>query len=163
MFPNLDLILLALLHASFVFFVLLIVIIILFFILLLTFSLALLSIFLLDLHHYFCVFYEYFEFIKGDLELGLVLILISLIHHGVDSFLVSKPRHKRMTNLKWRHNNIHQVTFMSWRLYNKAILNSQDSNYVSYSKEIDIEYIGTRRYDDIQDIFYRQILGGIKS
>jgi hypothetical protein len=95
MFPNLDLILLALLHASFVFFVLLIVIIILFFLLLLTFSLALLSIFLLDLHHYFCIFYEYFEFIKGDLELGLVLILISLIHHGVDSFLVSKPRHKR--------------------------------------------------------------------
>jgi hypothetical protein len=52
---------------------------------------------------------------------------------------------------------------MSWRLYNKAILNSQDSNYVTYSKEIDIEYIGTRRYDDIQDIFYRQILGGIES
>lgn len=95
MFPNLDLILLALLHASFVFFLLLIVIIILFFFLLFAFSLALLSIFLLDLHHYFYVVYEYFEIVKGDLELGLVLILISLIHRGVEFFLVSKPIHKR--------------------------------------------------------------------
>ncbi|RHN77700.1 hypothetical protein MtrunA17_Chr1g0157591 [Medicago truncatula] len=95
MFQNIDLILLALLHASFVFFVLLIAIIILFFLLLLTFSLALLTIFLLDLYNYFSILYEYFEIVKGDLEMGLVLIVISIIHHGVDFFLVSKPSHKR--------------------------------------------------------------------
>lgn len=95
MFPNLDLILIALLHASFVFFVLLIAIIILFFLLLLAFCIVLLTIFLLDLHHYFSMVFGYFEIIKGDLELGVVLILISLIHHVVDFFLISKPNHKR--------------------------------------------------------------------
>lgn len=95
MFPNLDLILLALLYASFVFFLLLIVIIILFFFLLFVFSIALFSIFLIDLHHYLYVVYEYFEIVKGDLKLGFVLILISLIQRGVEFFLVSKPIHKR--------------------------------------------------------------------
>lgn len=102
MFPNLDLILLTLLHGSFVFFVLLIVIFILFAILLLAFSLAIFSAFLLDLHHFSSVLSGYLEIVKGDLQLGMVLILLSLIHQAVDFASVSKPPfHKRKFDHKF--------------------------------------------------------------
>ncbi|KAK7320788.1 hypothetical protein VNO77_30591 [Canavalia gladiata] len=95
MFPNLDLILLTLLHGSFVFFVLLLVIFIILSVLLIAFSLGLLSIFLFDLHQFSSVLSEYFKMAKDDLRLGIVLIILSLTHQAVDFVLVSQPWQKR--------------------------------------------------------------------
>ncbi|KAK7261587.1 hypothetical protein RIF29_27901 [Crotalaria pallida] len=95
MLPNLDLILLSFLHASFISFVLLIAIFIILLALLFAFSLALLSISLYDLHHFCSEICEYFIIVKGDLQLGMALILVSLVHQAVNFFFVSKPWPKR--------------------------------------------------------------------
>ncbi|KAK7293860.1 hypothetical protein RJT34_16737 [Clitoria ternatea] len=95
MFPNLDLILLTLLHGSFVFLVLLIIIFIILLVLLIAFSLGLFSLFLFDLHHVSSPLSECFNMVKGDLELGTILILISLTHQLVDFVFVSKQWQKR--------------------------------------------------------------------
>ena len=95
MFPNLDLILLTLLHGSFVIFVLLLVILTILLVLLIAFSLGLFSVFLLDLHHFSSILSEYFRMVKDDLQLGVVLFLISLTHQALDFVTVSKPWQKR--------------------------------------------------------------------
>lgn len=95
MFPNLDLILLTLLHGSFVIFVLLVVILTILLVLLIAFSLGLFSVFLLDLHHFSSILSEYFRMVKDDLQLGVVLFLISLTHQALDFVTVSKPWQKR--------------------------------------------------------------------
>lgn len=59
MFPNLDLILLTLLHGSFVIFVLLLVILTILLVLLIAFSLGLFSVFLFDLHHFSSIIFEF--------------------------------------------------------------------------------------------------------
>ena len=95
MFPNLDLILLTLLHASFVMFVLLLVIFIILLLFSILFFLGLSSLFLFDLHHFSSPLSQYFKMVKDDLQLGGVLLLISLTHQAVDFVTVSKPWQKR--------------------------------------------------------------------
>ncbi|ESW33484.1 hypothetical protein PHAVU_001G073400 [Phaseolus vulgaris] len=95
MFPNLDLILLTLLHASFVIFVLLLVIFIILLLFSVAFFLGLSSVFLFDLHHFSSLLSQYFNMVKDDLELGGVLVLLSLTHQAVDFVTVSKPWQKR--------------------------------------------------------------------
>lgn len=95
MFPNLDLILLTLLHGSFVIFVLFVVILIMLLALLIAFSLGLFSLVLFDLHQFSSILAEYFKMVKGDLELGIVLVIISLTNQAVDFVTVSKPWQKR--------------------------------------------------------------------
>lgn len=95
MLPNLDLIILAILHASLISFVLLSVIFIILLALLVAFFLALLLLSLFDMHHCSLILYEYLKMVKDDLQLGMVLILVSLINQAVDFVLVSKPWHKR--------------------------------------------------------------------
>ncbi|KAK7384986.1 hypothetical protein VNO78_30691 [Psophocarpus tetragonolobus] len=95
MFPNLDLILLTLLHGSFVIFVLFLIILITLLVLLFAFSLALFSVFLFDLHHFSTLLSQYFKMAKDDLHLGSVLILISLTHQALEFVTVPKPWQKR--------------------------------------------------------------------
>ncbi|KAL2318210.1 hypothetical protein Fmac_032086 [Flemingia macrophylla] len=95
MYPNLDLILLTLLHGSFIIFVLLVAILTILLVLLVAFSLGLLSLFLFDLHNLALVLYEYFRIVKDDLELGVVLFIISLTHQAVEFVTDSKPWRKR--------------------------------------------------------------------
>jgi len=95
MFPNLDLILLTLLHASFVIFVLLLLIFIIFFLLSLAFFLALSSLFLFDFHHCSSLLSQYFNMVKDDLQLALVLLIVFFTHQALDFVTVSKPWHKR--------------------------------------------------------------------
>ncbi|CAJ1972249.1 unnamed protein product [Sphenostylis stenocarpa] len=95
MFPNSDLILLTLLHASFVISLLLLGILITLLLLSIAFFLGLFLLFLFDLHHFSSLLSQYFEMLKGDLELGVVLLLISLTHQALDFVTVSKPWQKR--------------------------------------------------------------------
>ncbi|KAE9588140.1 hypothetical protein Lalb_Chr22g0352241 [Lupinus albus] len=98
MLSNLDLILLSFFHASFICFILLIIIFIILLALLVSSSFALLSISLLDLHHFSSLLCEYFKMVKGDLELGIVLTFIYLIKQALNYFLVSKPWPRSMVN-----------------------------------------------------------------
>ena len=94
MLPNLDLILLTILHASFICCVLLVVIFIILLALLVALSLAISSIILLDLHDFSSILSELFKMVMDDLELGMALILVSLIDQAVGFVLGSKHRHK---------------------------------------------------------------------
>ncbi|KAI4337488.1 hypothetical protein L6164_015898 [Bauhinia variegata] len=93
MLPNLDLILIALLHASFIACALLMVILIILFGLLLAFSLAVLSVSLFDLLHFFPVFSVYFSMVKDDIEFGLILIFLRLLQQAVAFASGSTPLH----------------------------------------------------------------------
>ncbi|PQM34221.1 hypothetical protein Pyn_29535 [Prunus yedoensis var. nudiflora] len=90
--PNLDLIILALLHGSFIAGFLLLVTSVMLTALLLAFSLGLVSILINDLCYISLLFSFYFETIlKHNLELGFVLIVCKLLHHAVRIILASKP------------------------------------------------------------------------
>ncbi|WVY89244.1 hypothetical protein V8G54_034758 [Vigna mungo] len=102
MFPNLDLILLTLLHASFVIFLLLLLIFIIFFLLSLAFFLALSSLFLFDFHHFSSLLSQYFKMLKDDLQLALLLLLLFLTHQALDFLTVSKPWQKRNSLAEFR-------------------------------------------------------------
>ncbi|KAJ7958571.1 Protein Tat like [Quillaja saponaria] len=95
MLPNLDLVILALLHASFIAFTLHIIIFIILIALLFAFFIALLSVFIFDLNQFSSLVSPYFEILKDDLQLGMVLILLQLINQAVRIGLTSKPWFER--------------------------------------------------------------------
>ncbi|KAL4603407.1 hypothetical protein ACB092_10G122200 [Castanea dentata] len=90
MIPNLDLILVAFLHGSFIACVLLVVISVILIGLLFSFSLTLFSIVIIDLYDVFSMCSMHYVTLKDNLELGLVLILYMVMQHAVSLVLASK-------------------------------------------------------------------------
>ncbi|KAB2619282.1 hypothetical protein D8674_015151 [Pyrus ussuriensis x Pyrus communis] len=89
---NLDLFLVAFLHAAFIACVLLLVISVMLTSLLLAFAIGLVLILIDDMYNIFLCFSSYIEtVVKHNLELGFVLIVYKLLYHVVAIFLVSKP------------------------------------------------------------------------
>ncbi|KAF7830123.1 putative beta-1,4-xylosyltransferase IRX9H [Senna tora] len=96
MLPNLDLILLALLHASLIACVLLMVIFIILLGLLVAFSFGLLLVFVFEVQGFSLALSEYLEMAKDDLKLGMVLVFVFLLHQAVSFVLDSKPKGKAL-------------------------------------------------------------------
>ncbi|KAM4074549.1 hypothetical protein ACJW30_10G101900 [Castanea mollissima] len=90
MIPNLDLILVAFLHGSFIACALLVVISVILIGLLFSFSLTLFSIVIIDLYDVFSMCSMHYVTLKDNLELGLVLILYMVMQHAVSLVLASK-------------------------------------------------------------------------
>lgn len=80
MVPNLDLFLVALLHGSFISFVLIIIIFIILIAILCTFFITLFSILVIDAYDYSSYVSQLFVTIKAHLELFLVLVVFSLTY-----------------------------------------------------------------------------------
>lgn len=92
MVSNLDLIILALLHGSFISFALLLVVVIILISLLAAFSITLFFIILFYLYDIFLTCSLYFEIvIKSNLELSFVFIIIKLMYYLVVNVLALKP------------------------------------------------------------------------
>ena len=91
MVPNLDLILLAFLHGSFISFLLLLLLFLTLISLLLSFFLALFSILLIDSCHIYSLLSQYFGTLWANLQLGCKLILLALTHLFVTLVLALKP------------------------------------------------------------------------
>lgn len=90
MIPNLDLILVAFLHGSFIACVLLVVISVILIGLLFSFFLTLFSIVIIDLYDVFSMCSMHYVTLKANLELGLVLILYIVMQQAVSLVLASK-------------------------------------------------------------------------
>ncbi|PSS17816.1 Protein Tat like [Actinidia chinensis var. chinensis] len=111
MVPNLDLILLAFLHGSFISCILLLVIFLTLICLLLAFSIALFSIVLIDSYHIFSLVSLYFGTLRANVEMGFAIGVFTLMHFMVNAALDSKPLVEGMVasfRLKAQH-VMHQI------------------------------------------------------
>ncbi|XAR70868.1 hypothetical protein NMG60_11027902 [Bertholletia excelsa] len=97
MVPNLDLILLSLLHGSFISCILLLFVFVIMICLLLAFFITLLSIILIDSYDIFSTLSLYFHNLRANIELGFVLVLVTLVHVLVKGALASKPWFERVS------------------------------------------------------------------
>ncbi|KAI7993635.1 hypothetical protein ACSBR2_040369 [Camellia fascicularis] len=106
MVPNLDLILIAVLHGSFISCILLVFTFLMLICLLLAFSITLFSIVIIDSYDVFSMISLYFGTLRANVELGFVLVLFTLLHFMVNAGLASKPRVESMVanfKVKARH------------------------------------------------------------
>lgn len=96
MVPNLDIILLAFLHGSFIAFVLLLLVFLIIILMLLASTLSLLSVIAIDLYAIFSICSPYFETVEADLHLGFVLILCMILRYGIAVVSASGPWLRRL-------------------------------------------------------------------
>ncbi|KAM7490422.1 hypothetical protein LguiA_033343 [Lonicera macranthoides] len=106
MVPNLDLILLALLHGSFISCVLILVLFIILMALLLAFSIGALSIVVIDSFDLFSLISRYVATLRANIELGFILILVTAMHFIINAAIASKPWFNNIVskikeNLQW--------------------------------------------------------------
>ncbi|KAM7493306.1 hypothetical protein LguiB_027915 [Lonicera macranthoides] len=106
MVPNLDLILLALLHGSFISCVLILVLFIILMALLLAFSIGALSIVVIDSFDLFSLISRCVATLRANIELGFVLILVTAMHFIINAAIASKPWFNNIVskikqNLQW--------------------------------------------------------------
>lgn len=83
--PNIELIMLALLHASFISFMVILVTCVIFICLLLAFCIALLLLLSLDLHYIFSLISTYLVLVESHMELAFLLCLFLFMRFVVDA------------------------------------------------------------------------------
>lgn len=93
MIPNLDLFLLAILHASFIACVLLLIVSVVLIGLLLAFSVTIFSIAIIDLREGFLACSLHCATLKANLYLGLILLFYMLMHFAVSVVYNPNKRH----------------------------------------------------------------------
>ncbi|KAJ4708056.1 Protein Tat like [Melia azedarach] len=98
---NLDLILLAFLHGSFIACILLVFVFLILIAMLLAFSLTVFSIVVFDLYNIFSLFYSHIQTVEANLELGFVLFLCTMLRQAIAVVSASQPWYERnISNFK---------------------------------------------------------------